>query len=34
MDKIDKPRVVPAEGPFLHYSTDDIIYSYILATIL
>ena len=32
MDKIDKPRVVPAEGPFLHYSTDDIIYSYILAS--
>lgn len=32
MDKIDKPRVIPAEGPFLHYSTDDIIYSYILAS--
>ena len=32
MGKIEKPRVIPAEGPFLHYSTDDIIYSYILAS--
>lgn len=32
MEKIEKPRVIPAEGPFLHYSTDDIIYSYILAS--
>ena len=32
MGKIEKPRVIPAEGPFLHYSTDDIIYSDILAS--
>lgn len=31
MNKVEKPRVIPAEGPFLFWKSDDIIYAYLQA---